>query len=595
MKRNLLFLFTFLLITSCNHNANIVSKENITDISLSDLTSILIDASENEVEYSSKVISKEVENRGDFVTKTKDETLNIYNNNITSGVGSVSLSDKSSGTEEVKSDTYEYLAKEEYYGNDVDVVYFIYDYADGTLSEEWKDKGTRLPIVDSATEGEEGSDYLLKSSLANQLTKQVALLTKEFISTYLINNADISVSLPDAKLLKNENSSTYYLDSFSYSVEDEDITNTYEFSFSFKIEDGLFVSSRYEYKSTSFRDESDFYIIDLVNSYDISYENRVNADENSIIKPTDYFVESIEEVSAFTYSNDNFSKTYLDLNKLEIGNYVGFEAKKYSPNKAIDLSLTPINVDDETVVSISGSVLECLSVGTVKVTLEAVTGATIEIEITVVKPNPKEISIGNTDLEKEDNKYVAYLENTYSLYVNIRPLKSSLALTVKVSDPSQISVSQDSYSNDQGYIIYSLKVADTLKTNKVTITFTSKIDNNISETIEINIKEFSEEDRKNYMISHSYQFNHLYTAGFSAVLTFTETVGTIVYSYNGETHTTSFDYKLEKKKLIISNLVNPNPFNTIRPYDEADITYDCTRIDFWYNDTEIHDIFYAVE
>ncbi|MFA6829512.1 MAG: hypothetical protein WCR67_02255 [Bacilli bacterium] len=519
------------------------SEDEGEEVSLDSIYSLLRgDLNDSEVRDSNKVVTTSVDDAGSGTRiTTNTEELNIYSDHtsLACGTDKVQYGESSSYDSQ---DTYEReICSKNYSGQDI--FYYVIDYADGTKRESWKDTAKRLPIYDSATSGTEGTDYLLASSLASQITKQASLLTASFLSTHIINNADVQTIIPTATMYEDEGIITYELKDFSYQTTDDDdsIVDTL-IEFEIVVDDGKLMKSTLRYNINQQRDDEE-YIIDDVTTYEISYGDReASSTDELVFNPEDYFIETVDSVKSFYF--DNGKKVYVDKDKLPLGKYIRFEADVYTPSKAVDLDMTPETSTDSTVIEVSTITFDTLKAGTATLTMSSATGVFVSVDVTVITENKaSRISYADASagFEKEgtsDNfKTYMYTGQTYEgIYLTVRPASAIDDIQVIVSDPEVLSVTAVSSSATSGIICYKYVVSATNNSSKsVSVTFKSLSNETVSYTQDYVIKDaLSAEDLLAKATSHTYRWDNIYDVGTYGILTFDSTTkGTIKY-YDGE-------------------------------------------------------------
>lgn len=591
-KRILLLLLPMLVLAACdqttgNSSSNSSSQEPSpeTEISLEGFSNLLtMDLFEQEVENSNEVTFSEVYNQGDARILTANETLTIYNDETSFATGTEKMTypaTTSGGQETSYEDSYQRIINTKTYGTQK-VFYYVTDYADGTLRTTWADSAKRLPVVASGDESLDGVDYLLASSLPAQLTKQVSLLTNQFISTYLLNNPDVQMILPNVAIETNNETTTYSLNDFTYSYTDDDgSTVTVLIEFEVDVTSQGIVQSELHYHTTQVR-EDDRYEVDDLMTYNISYGTRASSSTNTnLINPEDYFLEEVNEVRAFIY-NDSWEKEYVDLNNLPLNEYITFEASDYVPAKAVDLQMYAASSTEPTIIATSGDVFETLATGEATITVESATGVekTLEVRVNMQPISRIKYNDASSDIETEvegstTTRYI-YTNTTYdSIYLTVSPTAASLEdIEIEVSDPTILEVSILTTGN--GFLELQYVVKENNDTQSVSVTFSSKVDESVSTTITYQIKNrLTPEEMSAYLIGHTYRWDNLYDNSSYSIMTFTdETTGTISY-YDGETllQTTTFTYTFDG--------VNFNPVmadDALYGYNSGDLKLDGTQI-----------------
>ena len=124
------------------------------------------------------------------------------------------------------------------------VIYFVTDYEYGNKRATWADNATRLPVVSSGDSSQDGVNYLLESSVAGQISKQVSLISYNFIATYLLNNPDVQTALPSVEVVSKNTEKIYRLENYSYTYAEDDNTDvTVIIEFEIKTDNNGLISS----------------------------------------------------------------------------------------------------------------------------------------------------------------------------------------------------------------------------------------------------------------------------------------------------------------------------------------------------------------
>lgn len=545
-KKSLLWLVPFLLLVSCKNNQNnsstssnsSSSSTNVSEkISLEELSTLLNgELYEKEVLNSNKVTFDEIDTRGDTVYK-QSETLNIYSDETSFATGNVSA--EYASNEKIE-DSYKKVVTTRTYSLQK-VIYFVTDYEDGSKRTTWSDNAKRLPVVDNGDINQDGISYLLASSVPGQISKQVSLISYNFIATYLLNNPDVQMSLPSVEVIESNTEKTYKLENFSYTYSEDDNTDvTVTIEFEIKTNDNGLTLSTLRYSTSQKRADEEAYVMDLVSKYDVFYGNRVASSTNTeIIDPTEYFLETVEEIKVFVYENGE--KVYVDVNNLPIGKYINFEASVYTPSKAVDLQMYALSSSNNNVITPSGEVFETLNTGEATIKVESATGIVKEISVRVNIPEITRFvyTDASSDIEIEmDGESVTryiYTNTTYdSINVSVRPDGALLGdVEIIVSDESVLEV--EIINQTSKFIELEYTVLGNNESKKVEVTFQSKTNNEIKTTITYNIKDrLTNEEILEKFIGNSYRWDNIYTAGQYGIMTFTsETQGHIEY-FDGE-------------------------------------------------------------
>ncbi len=610
MKKRVLFsLLSLFLLAACTQNdgnsSSNSSSQNpspVPEMSLEGFSNLLtMDLFEQEVENSNQVVFSEVYNQGDARILTSNETLTIYNDETSFATGTEKMTYLSSTGEELPSstqDSYSRIIAAKTYDSQK-IFYYVTDWENGTLRTPWSDSAKRLPVVASGDESNDGVSYLLESSLPAQLTKQVSLLTNQFISTYLLNNPDVQMILPKVSVETVNNTTIYFVEDFTYSYTDDDAsTVTVLIEFEVEVQDSKIMNSELHYHTTQVRDDETYEVDDLM-TYEISYGTRQASSTNTnLINPEDYFLQEVEEVRAFFY-NDQWEKEYADLNNLPLNEYINFEASVYTPSKAVDLALNAVSSSQPSIITTSGNVFETLSTGEATLTIESATGVVKTIDVRVnmqpisrIKYNDASSAIETNIFDEGTVRYI-YTNTTYqNIYLSVSPTSASLDdIEITVSDPNVLEVSILTQTSSVLELQYQVKEMNA--TQSVSVTFSSKVDDSVSTTIEYVIKNrLTPEEMSAYLLGHTYRWDSLYSANTYAIMTFVdETNGTISYYQNDELlQTITFTYTFDG--------MNFNPTmasGALYGYNGGDLKLDGSQIIMRVNETDYVHYYNVVE
>lgn len=594
MKKTLLVLSAFaLLLTGCGEPSEPPAKT----IPLEDLVSLLSsDLYVKEVNESNKVVFNEVEDSAGNIISL-NETMNIYNDE-TSFATATLKSSYEDGTE--YNNSYVRIVQTKTYSGQK-VIYLVQDYAnDDLLTGIWYDSAYRLPVVEEGDPSGDGVSYLLQSSVPGQISKQSTLLVAQFIQTNLTGNVNLQGVSINAKVEENEAQTTYSLDEFTYSFDDEDYLNEIAISFEITVEDEKMISATTIYKATLSRGEDDVYVNTLTSTYDISYGSRVASTTNSeIINPEDYFLAEVNEVVAFIYGDNG--KEYVSLNNLPLGEYVHFEASDYLPEKAIDLELYPVSTTNSEVIDVDGNVFFTNGQGHASVVVESQTGVSKTIEVGVNIPPVQGISYSDmgSSIQNEDGVRTIYEGYTYdSIYVFVRPSSASISdLAFEISDPNALEI-KVADQND-GYVEYSFKVLDVNESKEVSVTFYSLSNEEIKETITYKLATpLSSNELTELVRANTYRWDNIIGGdGAYAYLTANGNVITIEYFNNdGSLYcTTTFNFVINGMDITVSNCSSTASEEPTMVFDDGTITLDGRHIQLTYNVTSRSQNFYLVE
>lgn len=587
-KKQLLFLIPMLLLASCGDktsNSQSAPTPTVDKISLDELTNLLETTYiTKEIANSNKVVFEETDQRGEGRIYNTKETFTIFNDETSVAIGEEKYEYLQSGEMKEVSDSYQTLITTKTY-NEQKVFYRVTDFDNGTLNANWTDSAYRLPVVESGSASENGSSYLLQKSVPGQLSKQVSLISRNFIAGYLSSNPDVMLGVPSANVTKQEDKTIYSVKNFTYSYGDDDGSNTevlIEFELITNETDGL-LESKTIYQTTTTRDDES-YVENLTSHYTISYGERSNSSTfSNLINPEDYFLQEVDEVKAYVYSNGY--KEYVNTNNLPLNAYVHFEASIYSPSKAVNLEMAPVSSSDKTVVSVSGNVFETLKAGESTLVLESATGVKKEVNVRVNIPSVLSINYVDTysDIEKgydENSNPVRYIytDTTYT-NINISPRPSSALvedIEIVISDETVLEITIDEEKSNANLLSLQYNVLKNNDEEKVSVTFKSKIDETISYTVTYFIKNrLSHEQLIEKLTTHTYKWTNLYDAGYSVMKIKNDHEGEITYYKDNEVlGDASFTYSIKDTKFSIVM----SKYYGLYKYNDGEITLDGEKI-----------------
>lgn len=594
MKKGVLLLVPALFLSACGSPNPPVEEK----IALENLSTLLSgDLYTNEVSHSNLVNVKEVENSGGNVM-TVEEVTNIYSDE-TSFATATLKSEYESGT--VYNNSYKRLATTRTYEGQK-VFYLVADYEDEDLLPGiWYDSAYRLPVVSSGDSSSDGVSYLLESSLPGQLSKQATLLVNQFIQANLTGNQNLQGISINATVVNKDDKTTYVLDDFTYSFDDEGILNEISISFEIVVQDERMTSAKTVYEATQSRGSSDVYINTLETTYELSYGERVLSTTNAnIIDPEDYFLSEVNEVQAYIYG-DLGDKEIVNVNNLPLGEYVHIEAKDYAPAKAIDIELYPVSTSNSNVIAIEGDVFETVGQGNATIVAESQTGVVFELNVGVNIPPVQNISYidSSSAIQNEDDVRTLYVGYTYdSINIFVRPSSASLDdLSFEISDPSVLNIEEVGRGN--GYIEYSYEVLALNDSEMVSVTFFSLTNEEIKTTVEYRLATpLTDEQLTEKIINNTYRWDNFMSDGAYAFMTATAPNHMKLEYYNGDgTHycTVTLDFEIDGMNVIVTNCVSTATEEVNFIFNSGEITLDGNKITLRYNDTDRVNHFYIQE
>lgn len=610
MKKKILItaLSALLLLASCSNESSESSSSsssggeasNPEDCQLTTMTSLLEGTLlTNEINLSSKVVSKEVTTKDVVSEETDTETWNIYNNETSFATGSKTIS-YASGT--TITDTYKKLAQASTpYGTKL--FFLVTDYEDGKKRSDWTDSANSLEITETA-ESTDGYSTLSKDSVPYQLSKQVAYIASNWIKSNLTNNTNTMSTYPMGHKKTIDGFTTYYIDSFSYSYTSEGTVTTIKNEFSFTVNSDNLLTSFKSFYSMSDEQDGETYTQELVNEYSIEYAERAASPAQSeMLDPTQYFLGYVMSVEAVY--NKNNKEVVTDIDKLPSNTWVTFRAKSYAPSKAVDIRLYPNGgsaaTSNSNVISIdSNTYFHTENAGTATLSLIGLYGAKATAVVTVLPPEIESLSYNdiNSGIEKEGTyssptRYV-YSNTTYSninIYLNPADVDAS-DIVATVNDSNLVSVSVKTTGN--GYIEYQYDVLDVNDGDTFTVTFASKTKPAVSISVTYKCKIKVPVDQvATYLVAHTYTATskndamwNSYNPGTTAILTFlTSTTGKIVYHWVGK-NSSGAEVKWDEEVLFSYVLTDYKATVTITSsdptyeFDSFELTKDLKKVSF---------------
>lgn len=594
MKKGILLLVSALFLSACGSPNPPVEEK----IALENLSTLLSgDLYTNEVSHSNLVNVKEVENSGGNVM-TVEEVTNIYSDE-TSFATATLKSEYESGT--VYNNSYKRLATTRTYEGQK-VFYLVADYEnEDLLPGIWYDSAYRLPVVSNGDSSGDGVSYLLESSLPGQLSKQATLLVNQFIQANLTGNQNLQGISINATVVNKDDKTTYVLDDFTYSFDDEGILNEISISFEIVVQDERMTSAKTVYEATQSRGSSDVYVNTLETTYELSYGDRVLSSTNAnVIDPEDYFLSEVNEVQAYIYG-DLGDKEIVNVNNLPLGEYVHIEAKDYAPAKAIDIELYPVSTSNSNVIAIEGDVFETVGQGNATIVVESQTGVVFELDVGVNIPSVQGISYidSSSAIQNEDDGRTLYVGYTYdSINIFVRPSSASLDdLSFEISDPSVLNIEEVGRGN--GYIEYSYEVLALNDSEMVSVTFFSLTNEEIKTTVEYRLATpLTDEQLTEKIINNTYRWDNFMSDGAYAFMTATAPNHMKLEYYNGDgTHycTVTLDFEIDGMNVIVTNCVSTATGEVNFIFNSGEITLDGNKITLRYNDTDRVNHFYIQE
>lgn len=594
MKKGVLLLVPALFLSACGSPNPPVEEK----IALENLSTLLSgDLYTNEVSHSNLVNVKEVENSGGNVM-TVEEVTNIYSDETSFAIATLK-SEYESGT--VYNNSYKRLATTRTYEGQK-VFYLVADYEDEDLLPGiWYDSAYRLPVVSNGDSSGDGVSYLLESSLPGQLSKQATLLVNQFIQANLTGNQNLQGISINATVVNKDDKTTYVLDDFTYSFDDEGILNEISISFEIVVKDGRMTSAKTVYEATQSRGSNDVYVNTLETTYELSYGERVLSTTNAnIIAPEDYFLSEVNEAQAYIYG-DLGDKEIVNTNNLPLGEYVHIEAKDYAPAKAIDIELYPVSTSNSNVIAIEGDVFETVGQGNATIVVESQTGVVFELDVGVNIPSVQGISYidSSSAIQNEDDGRTLYVGYAYdSINIFVRPSSASLDdLSFEISDPSVLNIEEVGRGN--GYIEYSYEVLALNDSEMVSVTFFSLTNEEIKTTVEYRLATpLTDEQLTEKIINNTYRWDNFMSDGAYAFMTATAPNHMKLEYYNGDgTHycTVTLDFEIDGMNVIVTNCVSTATGEVNFIFNSGEITLDGNKITLRYNDTDRVNHFYIQE
>ncbi len=565
MKKKIIFttLSALLLLTSCggetssststdSSSSSDTGEGNIEDFQLPAMSTLLEGTLlTNEVNSSSKVISKETSAKDVISVETTNETWNIYNNQTSFATGDVKYT-YTSGVS--LTDTYKKIAQvSSPYGTSL--FFLVTDYEDGTKRTSWVDSATSLEVTEKE-ESTEGYSTLSKAQIPYQLSKQVSYIASNYIKSNLTGNIYTMSTYPMGHKKTVDGVSTYYIEPFSYSYTSEDVVTSISDEFSFVVNsDNQLTSFKSSHTMIDTQDGIS-YTQKLEYEYTVEYNAREDAPSQAeMIDPTQYFLGYVFSVEA-VYSKNN-KEVVTSIDKLPSDTYVTFRAKNYSPEKAVDIRMYPNGGSsasgDTSVISIennmyfhTGTVSEAKSCS---LSLIGLYGAQFSTNVTVLPPEIESISYSdhNSYIEVDDsttpNTRYVYADTTYTgITVSYSPSAVNASdIVASVNSAMEEKVTISVTSSGSGYINYKYVISSSaLAGEQFTVTFTSKSKPSVSTSVDYTVKtKIPVNEVSAYLTEHTYTANQktdpaiwgcYYAEGTKGTVSFTSaTEGQIAY------------------------------------------------------------------
>lgn len=470
------------------------------------------------------------------------------------------------------------------------VFYLVTDYEKEEF-EIYKDSANRLPVVQDGDPKEDGINYLLESSLPNQLCKQVSLNVAVFISGNLTNNPSLNgYALPDVNVEKKGENYEYTFEPFGYSYDQEgtEVHVSSEFC-AVLTEDFRLLEAKTIYETIETSGEDSYTVTDT-NEYKLEYGTRKSLSEftssgGKTINPEDYFLYEVKTVNPYYY--DNGTKISVEPNKLPVGKYVRFDAKDYLPAKSVDTDMKVVSIvtNPDNAFEVEGGALYIKGMGKSKIKLESQTGIAFEIDVETIKPQIAKLTLIDmyAGFDKVDDKTVkAFEDETYkNIRLSVDPEGADLNdIKVEISHPELLDIKVVESKDATKYINYEFTFKPNSAGNDITVTFSS-ISNpqiKVSKTYRV-VKKMTLQDIKNKMIANSYKWTNIY-GHYDFVLTFQdETHGTYtVYDPDGKaTSVCKFTYELGTD-LKISMTPVEGQFSYVYDYKDSFVSKDAEYI-----------------
>lgn len=562
-----------------NENENTDEEEGPKKDSVELIYNLLTgDAYEEEVLYSNFVNLEQVYETSNYKDTTSEETY--LEGSSTYYYGSTKR-EYTSKPEDNYEDSYIRKSQATFFDPDnssSDFVFFdVVDYK----NDNSKDRADILPIVgdDEGDPALDGTEYLMESTVVEQLSKQSTLYISQFISTYLLNNVNLGGQIPAVYIDDTDASKvTYYLHDFSYSYEEDGTLVEFNISFDATLEKetNRLVSAETSFRQTETRGENDTYFVSDTNKYEITYgERNLDISDKEELNVRDYYLLSANGVRAYTL--DGGEKTYYELNNIPVNEYIRFEAVDYLPAKSVDIQLYPTSANDDWVdLDLNNANVSSTRTGRSIVTIQSQLGTVIKnVEVTFVQPEIRSFNVRIDDSivesdytdDYEDVIYSVYNNTVYSRFtVTIDPVNFSTSdFDIVIEHPDLISLRQTEVTTRA--VTYEMTVgANEDNVENTTITFVSKSNPNIKEVVDLRIKrKLSIEEIQAELLKNSYRFDFLYQENTYFYLDFVDG-STGVYREGGDINSTSnFTYTLNDDYTLSINFESATHYE----YDET--------------------------
>ncbi len=303
---------------------------------------------------------------------SKEETLKVYSDSSSSSTGKVTrhspmgrLLGEDTFVSRKKRQIDRFKATDTGKESSFNMYYSIYDYENGNVSS-YKDSAGSVYIVNTASDAYAGGlsdgQFITESQYSEYTSLQVCLqvetaLDDLYNDDYVLAKGITSIYYEN---LNSGNTRYYFTVDYSYDGDLNDIYSVKkELSFEVSNDKTKLLSATYNVSTTdtSKSDPDDVYESGTGYNATLNYGTREEVNEESLLDVSLYFLESVSEVNVLT-NNSRGDRVVSDPTCVDYdGKYIFLEAKKdkYTPSKAVSISLTNKSSSNEDVVKLESS------------------------------------------------------------------------------------------------------------------------------------------------------------------------------------------------------------------------------------------------
>lgn len=553
-----------LIIPSCGGGQSSTStseEEKKNKVTFENAYRELVSLEENEYSHVSKQNYKETV-IGGAIKEVKTTTTQVYEDKSSSSVGTyeqtindeVTLNDTFKAVKTTTEDVYDFGGVQETYPMYVE----IRDYQnDASFKSMYSDSMSKKFILRNEQEAEKAglsrNQYILEDEYQYYTVDSLAKRVEDFIDSTLASNYYITQLGLDSLVVDvdSNNNHVYSFDAeYSYSADGHIVTEQVSLMYTLNSEKNNIVSFKHSYSSTESDNESS-YTSTVVFEANNEFEERPTQKGSDVLKVDTYTLASISKIG-LKARDSKFNDIVVDAAGVPAScSYIFPYAEKYSPSKALDISISSVSSSDETVVELNNSgVFEIIGVG--KTTLKfsyykKISGVyyltTVSVEVTITEAQAERVSF-----VPKTNMYLNYGLNTSSTYTweaAVSPSKVAQVVTATSSDPSVLEVT----ANGDNTITLTPK-----KEGKATITISSYVTPEVTATKEFYVLD-PELDATSFLTSHT--FKHYSPYGYTTTMTFnpdgTGTTRQVVNDGSSGPYVAVFKWSLDKTQVNFSS------------------------------------------